>query len=203
MGIGPDNMRDMLLHATQQVLEGNWQVAAAAASGQAAFTVALRGNSSVTPLVFPSQNGLYVGAPVRFTGGLNVGFYSLIMKVTTIAGTTTVTLVDNLPKDVAAGDTFCIYVIPPGTPANVTQVTTAYSVGTSAVAIGSNPAGRKWIVVYNNGSAAIYVGGSGVTTSSGVPVPAGGSASFPVGPGISLYAISTAASQDVRTMEAS
>ena len=203
MSIGTTDLRNALLHATQQVLEGNWQVAAAADSGQPSFTVALRSNSATVPNVSASEAGLYVGAPIRFTSGLNIGFHSLVKSVTTSSGTTTVTLVDNLPKDVAVGDTFCIYVIPPGTPANVSQVTAAYSVGTSATAIGSNPAGRKWILVYNNGSDTIYVGGSGVTTSSGVPVPAGGPASFPYGANIQLYAISATAGQDVRTMEAS
>ena len=201
MSIGKRDMRGAALHATQQVLEGNWQVAAAAASGQPSFTVALRSNSATKPNVSASDANLYVGAPIRFTGGLNSGFHSTVKSVATASGTTTVTLVDNLPDAVAVGDTFSIYVIPPGTPARVGQVTTAYSVGTSVTAIGSNPAGRKWILVFNNGTAAIYVGGSGVTTASGIPVPAGGPSSFPFDSTVQLYAISTA-TQDVRTMEA-
>ena len=203
MGIETGDLRESLLHATQQVLEGNWQVAAAADSGQASFAVALRSDSATKPDVSTSAANLYVGAPIRFTGGLNNGFHSTVKSVATASGTTTATLVDTLPNAVAAGDTFSVYVVPPGIPANVSQVTAAYSVGTSVTAIGSNPAGRKWILVFNNGTDAVYVGGSAVTTANGIPVPAGGSASFPVGPGISLYAISASASQDVRTMEAS
>lgn len=204
MGIGPGDLRNALLHATQQVLEGNWQVAGAIPSGDSGFDAVLRGNPDQQPYLKADVISQYIGARLVFTGGLCQGFATIVTDIGPVGRGTAplITIADALPNALAKGDTFAIYVVPPGTPANVSQATAAYTVGTSATAIGSNPTGRKWILVFNNGSAAIYVGGTGVTTSSGIPVPAGGSASFPVGPNIALYAISGTAGQDVRTMEA-
>jgi hypothetical protein len=203
VSIGTTDLRNALLHATQQVLEGNWQVEGTIPSGDTAFVVSLRSNPAVYP--FPKAGSIdqYIGARIVFTSGLCDGWSTLVTGIGQGGrNPLEIDIQDTLPNALAKGDTFTIYVVPPGTPANVSQVTAAYSVGTSATAIGSNPVGRKWILVYNNGSDTIYVGGLGVTTSSGVPVPAGGPASFPYGANIQLYAISATAGQDVRTMEA-
>lgn len=58
------------------------------------------------------------------------------------------------------------------------------------------------ILIYNNGSVTIYLGGSDVTSVLGVPVPAG-----TWGPGISLahgeelYAIAASSTADCRVLE--
>lgn len=198
------NLNASLAAHARQLLEDNWAAAEAVTAGGSSFTVQTQ-TSGAAPYVGASRIALFIGASLTFTSGKSDGFQTTITALTSaVSGstvTTTVTIADGILASVAAGDAFAVFCPPPGSPANVSQVTAAYSVGASATAIGSNPSGRKWILVFNNGSGAIYVGGSAVTTSDGIPVPAGGSASFPVGPGTSLYAISTA-TQDVRTMEA-
>ena len=55
--------------------------------------------------------------------------------------------------------------------AGSTVKSSAVSVSTSATALPSSawPAGA--LIIYNNGSAAIYLGASGVTTAAGYPWP--------------------------------
>jgi hypothetical protein len=82
----------------------------------------------------------------------------------------------------------------------------AVSVGTAAVQLDTGFASRTTVVIVNNGTSAIYVGlganASAVLTTTGLPVAAnGGSATFAIGPGVPVYAISTAAGQDVRVVE--
>ncbi len=74
----------------------------------------------------------------------------------------------------------------------------AVTVGTSAVAANSADADPQSIEIYNNGSVAIYWGPSDVTTSSGVPIAAGGSRAFDLGAGEVIYLISGTAGQNVR-----
>lgn len=76
-------------------------------------------------------------------------------------------------------------------------------VGTSAVELASSPlANRKKIIVQNNGSKDIFLGGANtVTVSSGIRVPRGASFELDWGPNVDLWAISGAAGQDVRVME--
>jgi len=60
----------------------------------------------------------------------------------------------------------------------VTIQSAAVSVGTTATALNaaeSAGSDRVSLVVYNNGASTIYVGGSDVTTSNGVPIAAGAS----------------------------
>jgi hypothetical protein len=62
--------------------------------------------------------------------------------------------------------------------------------------------GRITYEVYNNGSATIYLGGtSGVTTSTGIPIPPKASRTLDLRLGANIYAISGTAGQDVRVME--
>ena len=85
-------------------------------------------------------------------------------------------------------------------------LTTAVSVGTTATALpASNLANRRSIIVYNNdASADLYIGGSAVTTSTGVPVSAG-SYSPPVDAGnsMTLYGIVASGTVNVRVLEMS
>lgn len=77
----------------------------------------------------------------------------------------------------------------------------AVSVGTAAVRLDTGLANRRYITIVNNGTASIYVGGSSsVTTANGLPVAAGASATYNLGPSLALYGISTA-TQDVRVLE--
>lgn len=81
----------------------------------------------------------------------------------------------------------------------------AITVSTSAVPLPNNPLeGRRALVVHNNGSEAIYLGNSSVTTSDGLPLAAGEKIAFDIQGNQSarLYAIS-AGSVDVRILELS
>lgn len=65
-------------------------------------------------------------------------------------------------------------------------------------------ANRRSVYVYNNSSNTIYVGGSDVTTSNGMVVPAG--ATSPIvdaGVNTRLYGIASTGSNDIRVMEVS
>lgn len=78
----------------------------------------------------------------------------------------------------------------------------AATIGTSAAQIVAGNASRNGLVVQNNHATNdLYVGASsGVTTSNGVKVPAGGSIEFSeyVGP---VFGIASGASTDVRYFE--
>lgn len=84
-------------------------------------------------------------------------------------------------------------------------VSTAITVGTSAVGLPTTAlASRRSLVVYNNDAVAtLYVGGSNVTTTNGMPVPPlSYSPAFDAGADMIVYGISTT-SINVRTLEVS
>jgi hypothetical protein len=84
-----------------------------------------------------------------------------------------------------------------------TLLATAVTVGTSATVLPATTlSDRDSILVYNNGTATIYIGGSGVTTASGIPVEPGASWSDDLGE-TAVYAISGTAGQNVRVLEES
>ena len=63
---------------------------------------------------------------------------------------------------------------------------------------------RRALQVYNNSSTTIYVGGSDVTTSNGIPVPAGSfSPILDAGYNVILYGVTVSGSADARIMEIS
>jgi hypothetical protein len=64
-------------------------------------------------------------------------------------------------------------------------------------------AGRKWLIVYNNGNKDVFIGKSGVTAGTGFPLPPGAALELRAGPAINAYAIASAGTQDVRTLELS
>lgn len=83
-----------------------------------------------------------------------------------------------------------------------TVLATAVTVGTTAVALPASAlANRARIIVQNNGDKSIFIGGSGVTTATGVEISKGGSWTEEIGAGAVVYAISTAAGQNVRVVE--
>lgn len=84
--------------------------------------------------------------------------------------------------------------------------TTAVTVGTTATRLpGTSQANRRALVAYNNSaSTTIYVGGSDVTTTNGMVVPAGtATPALDIGPNVLVYAVCSSGSADVRVMEVS
>ncbi len=76
------------------------------------------------------------------------------------------------------------------------------SVTTAATAI---PAAaltfRRSILVTNNGSVAVYLGTSSVTTANGTPLAPAASLSLELSAGVVLYGIVASGTADVRTLE--
>jgi hypothetical protein len=82
------------------------------------------------------------------------------------------------------------------------SLATALTVGTTAVALPSSAlAGRMRVVIQNLSNSDIYIGGSGVTTSSGVRVGKGATYSEDIGQDCVLYAIAGTSGNDVRVLE--
>jgi len=88
------------------------------------------------------------------------------------------------------------------TQAPVTGVVTVGSSATELYASGARLAGRHALVIYNSSGSTIYIGDSGVTTSTGFPVLAGDTLVLTIDPNsdFAVYAI-TASSAVVRVME--
>lgn len=79
----------------------------------------------------------------------------------------------------------------------------AVSVGMSATPLPLNPLEyRRALVVHNNGASTIYLGGSTVTTNSGLPLSAGEKIAFDIqnNPNVVVYAVA-GSTVDVRIME--
>lgn len=91
-------------------------------------------------------------------------------------------------------------------PLNGYMKTTANTVGTTVVSLPQYGQlfNRRALVIYNNSASTIYIGGSDVTTSNGLPVPAG-SYSPPIDAGYDLivYGIAASGGLDVRVIEIS
>lgn len=84
-------------------------------------------------------------------------------------------------------------------------LTTAMTVGTSVTALpASSLANRRGILVYNNDSSTtLYIGGSAVTTSTGMPIPPlSYSPALDLGPNMIVYGIA-GSSINIRVMELS
>lgn len=85
---------------------------------------------------------------------------------------------------------------------NIGLLQQAVSVGTSEVALPtSSLAGRRDIVIQNKGSKSIFVGATGLSVADGIEIGKGASMSMRLGQGVAVFAISTAAAQDVRVLE--
>lgn len=90
--------------------------------------------------------------------------------------------------------------------ANAALKAVAETVGTSAAQIldgADELANRKYVYLYNNGNRLAYVGESGVTTSSGFPLPPGSILDARIGAAVDVYMIADAAGQNVRTLQLS
>lgn len=88
--------------------------------------------------------------------------------------------------------------------ANTALTNAATAVTTTAAAlIGSALANRKYLLVQNNGSQHIYLGGSTVTAANGLKLSPGAIAEFRAGAAIAMWAVAANGSQDTRLMELS
>ena len=90
--------------------------------------------------------------------------------------------------------------------ANTALVAGTTSIGTTAGGTdlrATDLANRKWLMVYNNGNKDVFIGTSGVTAATGFPLFPGAMLELRAGPAINAFAISSAGTQDVRTLELS
>lgn len=71
------------------------------------------------------------------------------------------------------------------------------AVGTSEVSIGSALTGRNTLVIQNHGNKSIFVGPTGVLTTTGIEVTKGGTLELKSGQAHLWFAISSAAAQDI------
>lgn len=88
--------------------------------------------------------------------------------------------------------------------ANVAMKANAETVGTSAAAVidgADELASRKYVMFYNNGNRMAYIGPSGVTTSSGFPIPPGSILEARIGDAVDIYMIADAAGQNIRAIQ--
>lgn len=117
----------------------------------------------------------------------------------------------NFPKSVDIGN-FPRQMIPqPVTNINVNGLqgvakTTSATVGTTLTQLPSYGQldSRRSLIVYNNSSNTIYIGGSDVTTSNGLPIPANSfSPGIDAGYNLVVYGIASQAGNNVRVMEVS
>lgn len=82
------------------------------------------------------------------------------------------------------------------------------SVTTAATALEfANPttptlASRKTLIIYNNGTSTIYLGGSAVTANTGIPLGVGATFTADLG-AARIYGIASAGTHDVRVLELS
>lgn len=80
----------------------------------------------------------------------------------------------------------------------------AETVGVAAAAIvdaGDELANRRKLFMYNNGNRQMYIGPTGVTTTSGFPIPPGAILELESGAAMDVFAIADAASQNMRTLQ--
>lgn len=85
---------------------------------------------------------------------------------------------------------------------NVSMAAAAVTAGLTEIALPTTPlAGRTRLMIQNNGDKPLFVGPTGVTTSSGIEVAKGGTLALEAGEALAFYGISTAASQDIRVFE--
>lgn len=84
-------------------------------------------------------------------------------------------------------------------------LTTSMNVGSTATLTPAAPLeNRRALIIYNNSSQTVYIGGADVTTLNGFPIPANQfSASLDIGDRVSLYAIVSSSTSNIRIFEAS
>ena len=88
-------------------------------------------------------------------------------------------------------------VLHPGTPDP--GAVAAVTVGLVAGQIAAADVDRAGLIIQNLGAADVYVGGSAVTTASGIKIASGGVLTLETG--AAVYAVSGSAGQDVRVLQ--
>jgi len=85
---------------------------------------------------------------------------------------------------------------------NASFVASATTVSNTATKIPASIAeGRACIILLNNGSYTVYLGGSNVTSATGFPLEAGDSLPIDVGDDIDIFGITANNTAEVRTLE--
>ena len=85
---------------------------------------------------------------------------------------------------------------------NIGLQSTQTNIGTSAVEVLAVPlVGRREVTIQNEGGGDVYVGASGVTTSTGIKISKRSSATFEWGEDIDIFMIADNAGTDVRFLE--
>ena len=74
---------------------------------------------------------------------------------------------------------------------------------TSAALIASPLSARKYVLIYNHGNKAVFVGESGITTGQGFPVYPGVILETRIGAAVAIHAVAQSGSQDIRILQAS
>lgn len=85
--------------------------------------------------------------------------------------------------------------------ANSAIATGAASVTTTSGLLVAANAGRRRILVQNLGSKKVYLGASGVSSSSGIMLAQSGSVELEIGPALALHAVAESGTQDVRYLQ--
>lgn len=121
-----------------------------------------------------------------------------------ISGSVTVTATDLDVRDLAfATDKVDVS----GSSVNITHNTAisnaAESVSTSAALVTSVLSNRENIMIYNNGSKAVFIGASGVSSSNGFPLYPGFMLEAAIGPSVAIHAVAQSGTQDVRILQMS
>jgi len=80
-----------------------------------------------------------------------------------------------------------------------TSLSVTKTIAATATLIDAGSAGRESVLLYNNGTATIYIGHSGVTTSNGLPLPVGGSLTVDKNTA-ALYGIVASGTQNLRAL---
>jgi len=72
---------------------------------------------------------------------------------------------------------------------------------TAAVIVATTLAGRTRVIIQNTSSGAVYIGGSGVLTTTGFTIAKGASLELEAGEFVALYVIASGANGDIRVLE--
>lgn len=84
---------------------------------------------------------------------------------------------------------------------NISMTAAAATVTTTSALLIASLAGRKKLMIQNIGTKEIYIGPSGVTTSSGVRIAGGAGYEIEAGPDIVWHAVASVGSQNVRVLQ--
>lgn len=76
--------------------------------------------------------------------------------------------------------------------------TSQVSIGASALIVAARN-GRFAVTIYNNGTDTVFIGNQGVTTVTGLPLPAGGAVSIDTA--AAVYGVAASGTQSISTLE--